>query len=236
MKIKLDKYTEEQAREYADNESEIKGFKIGSEPWKKAFKEYLSFAYSTMSVGRNPRRGSKAYKTMLEVYPDIFSESGYAGKAAKNFYTQSGERGVSIESIQDRILSGVNNLVRLHENSIVGTKNTTRGSKQGKIPNEDMSELQFPDKADFKTEDEYHAVVKDVFHHWFQRDLITNAILESLNMFFTLTKSDIETIIGTLNIEGEIEQIKHEGRAEFIKRLRASFKNKIPNYKKTILG
>lgn len=235
MKVRIDKYTEEQARDYADTESDIHGFKQGSEPWKKAFKEYLSFAYSTMSVGRNPRKGSKKYKTLINVYPDIFSEEGYAGALAKNYYTQDGSKGVSLESIQDRILSAVNNLVRLHENAFIGVKNTTRGSKQGKIPNADMSELQYPDRADFKSDEEYKEVMQHVFYKWFQRDMITHAILEGLELVMSLTKEDVETILKTVNIEGEIDEIKNEGREELIKRLRSQFKNVLPTYKKVIL-
>lgn len=236
MKIRIDKYTEEMAREYANNEAEIRGFAIGDEKWKKAFKEYLSFAYSTMAVGRNPRKGTKKYNALINVYPDVFSDEGYAGKAAKNYYTQDGSRGVSTESIQDRILSAVNNLVRLHENAVFGVKNTTRGNKQGKIPNEDMSELQFPDRSEYSSQEKYNEAVVEIFRKWFMRDLIANAVLEGLSIMMTLTKEDANQILQTINIEGELEDIKSKGREEFVKRLRSQFRNKIPNYKKTVLG
>jgi len=236
LKIKIDRYTEEQAREYADNEAEIQGFKVGDLKWQKYFKEYLSFAYSTMSVGRNPRKGSKKYNALINVYPDIFGETGYAGKLAKNYYTQSGERGVTLESIQDRILSAVNNLVRLHENAALGVRNTTKGNKQGKIPNEDMSELQYPDRSEFSSDEEYKKVLEKVFFKWFQRDMIANAVLEGLEILSSLTKEDVEQILSTVNVEGEIDEIKNQGREEFVKRLRSQFKNRIPTYKKVILG
>jgi len=58
-KIILNKYTREAAEQFADNEGEIHGFDRESPRWETAFKKSLSHAYSTMSVGRNPRSCKK---------------------------------------------------------------------------------------------------------------------------------------------------------------------------------
>ena len=91
-RIRLDKYTEEQAKTHADIEAEINGFKIGSDRWQKEVAKYLGFAHSTMSVGRNPFTpgGGHKYKIKTEIYPDIFGENGFAGKTAKTYIRKDG--------------------------------------------------------------------------------------------------------------------------------------------------
>jgi hypothetical protein len=239
--FKIDKFTKAQAIEYANNEAELHGFKLSSDRWKKAFKHYLSFAIGTMSVGRNPREGHR-YKALLEVYPEIFGPKGFSARMAAGYTDQQGRKGsdeFQIKAINDRIMSAVSNLMKLFENGGMGTRNTTKGNKPGKIPNSDMSQLQFPNKEDFSSSEEYEAVVKDVLYNWLVRDLITDCILESLHMYWSLDQKDVEDIMGVVKFnEATVKEVMGEGREEFLKRLRAQVKPKLAalNYKKLVLG
>jgi hypothetical protein len=231
----LDKYTKEQAKEFADNEAQIQGFDIGSPHWKKAFEDYCKFATSTMSVGRNPRG---KIENVEKLYPEVFSADGFAGKVARNYKSQVGQE-VDLKAIQNRIMSSVSNLVKLFENGVMGTKNTTKGAKQGHIDNSDISELQLPSRLPNESDDEYEAKTKDVIRHWLIRDLITNSVLESLTPFFELTKKDVDDIMGLIQAEeATIEEIQKGKRSEFVKRLSAVIGPKIKqvSYRKLILG
>jgi len=55
MKVKVDKYTVEQAIDYANREAKLHGFDEYDDDWKKAYEHHLRKAISTMSLGRNPR-------------------------------------------------------------------------------------------------------------------------------------------------------------------------------------
>lgn len=233
----LDKYTKEQAMEYANNEAEISGFKVGSPHWKKVFEEYCKFATKTMSVGRNPR-GRPKIASIEKLYPQVFGANGFAGKIAGKYKSQVGQE-VNLQAIQGRIMSSVSNLVKLFENGEMGTKNTTKGSAQGHIENSDMSELQLPNKPEGMSDDEYNQDARDVIRHWLVRDLITNAVIESLTPFFNLTKKDVDDIMDLIEAqEATIEEIKKGKRAEFVKRLSAVIGPKIGqvSYRKLILG
>lgn len=235
QKIHLDKYTKEQAIEYADLEGEMNGFDRNDSRWKKAFKEYITHAVGTMSVGRNPR--SHRYKTITELYPEMFGKNGFAGQVAEKMSGTSLEQ--KFKGAQFRILSSVMNLVKMYEAGILNIKNTTVGDDQGKISNDKMSELQFPNKEEFGSKDEYETALRDVVFNWFLRDLITDCVLESLNIFVRLTAKDVEEIMGAINIEqASLKELVGQGRVEFIKRLRAQVLPRIQqiNYKKLVLG
>lgn len=239
MAIEVDKYTKEQATEYANAEADRIGFEIGSERWKKVFKEYLSFATSTMSVGRNPR-GKNHYAILKEIYPQVFGENGFAGRMSRQYVDQTGSK-ITTEQAGDRVLSSVHNLMKLFENGGLGIKNTTKGNKPGKIPNSEMSELQFPDKKGFATEDEYFAAIQDVIFNWLVRDLVTNCILESLDMFFRLTPDDVAEIMSGVNMtvdSKDVTKFMGQGRAQFVKELSARVHPKVAllNYKKMVTG
>ena len=240
-KYRLDPITKEMAEDYANEEARINGWKIGSNPWKNAFKSYVSDAMATMSVGRNPRGpGSHLYKVKTELYPDVFGKEGFAGKVAKDFITESkSDKGVPLESMQNKILSSVSNLVRMYENGILGIRNTTVGNKQGKIPNNQMSEMQLPNKEEFSTATEFEAAVRDVILNWFVRDLITDAVLESLIPFFKLSEQDIKSILSELDLDKvPVKDLLKGGREELIKALRAKVKTKMDqvNYRKLVLS
>jgi hypothetical protein len=234
-RINLDPLTKEQAEEYANNEAEVRGFKVGSESWKKAYKEYLQFALSTLVVGRNPR--NFRYKTVTSLYPEVFSENGFAGKAAKSYFRQDGGRGIPIIEANGRILSAVMNLLKLFENGILGVKNVTTGNTQGKIANENMSELQIPNRDEFGSKEEFEAALKDVIYNWFTRDIISDCILESLFPFFTLTKNDLDEIMDRIQIsEANVHEVIKEGREKLIKELRSRVKEKFhQSYRKAVL-
>lgn len=236
---RIDPITKEMATDYANEEAKIYNFKIGSTEWKKAFKEFVNDAIGTMSVGRNPQsRSSHTYKVKTEFYPDIFGAQGFAGRIAKNFYTESGQKGVPLESIQNRILSATNNLVRMFENGVMGTRNTTKGRTQGKIKNENMSELQFPNREEFSNQDEFDAAVKDVVYNWLVRDIINDAVLESLIPFFNMSADDVDDIMAASNLDqADIADAMKNGSDRLIKTLRSKVKPKISNvvYKKLVL-
>ena len=224
--ITLNKFTREQAVEYANNEADIRGFAKNSSKWQKAFNDYIAFAIPTMSVGRNPR--SFRYKLNTVLYEDVFGEKGFAGTVAKNYKTNtSNERGVPLSEIQSRILSSVMNLTKLFENGIMGVRNIG-ADKEGKVESKEMSELQFPNKEDFSSEEEYEKVAKEVARKWIQRDLITNIIVESLMPFFTASKEDVDEILSSIEIDkADVKQIMGGRRADFTKRLRAVVKPKL---------
>lgn len=236
-KIRLDETTKEMASEYANNEAELKGFKVGSSRWKDAFKHYCEFAAGTLAVGRNPSRRNPSDREK-EFYQDVYGSGGFAGRVAPNVVTQEGT-GISLTEAQNRISSSVNNLALLFQNGIMNVKTTTHGKSQGKIANSDMSELQFPNKEDFPDQDQWDAAARDTIYNWFMGDLIRDAVLESLLPFFNLDKKDVEDILSAVNIEqADIQEMKSKGRAEFIRRLRtqAQPKMKDVSYKKIILG
>lgn len=60
MKIKIDKFTEQQAIDFADREAKLNGFSKKSKEWEKAYKKSLSESLETMTLGRNPRDSKKS--------------------------------------------------------------------------------------------------------------------------------------------------------------------------------
>lgn len=221
MSVKISKYTKDQAKAYADNEADIYGFAVGSPKWQKAFKDYLSESYSTMAVGRNPRPGSHKYKVIIGKYPEIFGEEGFAGRVAKSYKTTSGE-GIPLDEVQNRIMSTVMNLVKVFENGIMGTLNTTKTRKQGKIENEAMSELQMPNRKEFKSDDDFKAAKRDVIYNWFQRDILVDAVLEFLLPFFKMKKAEIESVLDKIVLdETDLDGDVNQGRADLVSKLRS---------------
>jgi hypothetical protein len=218
--IKVSKYTQDQAKEYANNESEIHGFPVGSPKWSKCYKDYLTESYSTMALGRNPRPGSFKYKAFIVKYPEVFSSEGFAGVVSKAYRTAQGEKGLPLEEVQNRIMSTVMNLVKVYENGVMGTFNTTKGAKQGKISNAEMSELQMPNKEEFKSDEEFQAAKKDVVYNWFQRDVLIDVVIESLLPFFKLQKNEVEKILGAIELgDTSPEVAMGKGRLELVDKL-----------------
>lgn len=201
--VKVSKYTQNQAKEYADTEAEIHGFPVGGARWQTAFKKYLSESFSSMAVGRNPRVNSHQYRAFIVKYPEIFGEEGFAGKVAKNYISSSGEKGIPLVEVQNRIMSTVMNVVKIFENGIMNVKTTTKGRKQGKISSEEMSDFQMPNREDFKSDDEFKAAKKDVVYNWLQRDILVDAFLELLMPFFKLDEPSVERIMSKITIEDD---------------------------------
>lgn len=239
-KIHLDKITEEEAVDYANREADLNGFPRGSERWEKAVKDAVGFAFGTMSVGRNPRRSNPFnYETLVSLYPDVFSDSGFAGKIKKHFKAKSGESAPTLQTIQNRLLSAFGNLAKLFENGALNMKTTAKARSEGKIPNSEMSDFQFPNKEDFDSKEAYNSAVQKVVKQWFINDLITNVIIESLTPFFNLTETDVDQIMSAVTIEdGNIKELATTGRKEFVKRLRAQVRHEFQkiNYRNMILG
>ena len=233
MSLKIDQTTKAQAMEYADNESEINGFRRGSEQWQNAVNEYVKFAIGTMSVGRNPR--TFRYKAFMSYY-NCFSDTGFSGKVAKNYISQSGQKGIKLSDVQNRILASVTNLSKLYENGILGIKTTTTGGEQGQIPNDKMSDTQLPDKEDFSGDYEKH--VNFVVRNWIIRDLVSAIVLELLRPFFEMTKEDFDAITKAIRIdEAKLADIKLQ-REEYLNAIQKVMRSKMAsvNIKKVLLG
>lgn len=236
----LDKFTIEQAKEFANNQGEIEGFEPGSPNWKDAFKEYCEFAKGTMSIGRNPRTARNPVKSVTALYPDIFGWDGIAGKLARSYQSSEGSRGIPLEAVQNRIMSAVTNLVKLFENGELGTRNTTIGNQQGKIADNHMSELQLPHKPAGMSEEEYTQLSREVVRKQMIRDLLTNVVLESLVPFFEMSKRDVSDIMDS--VKWDVKSAKEFQRAglrkSWIEALRGVIgkKFKVINIRKLIFG
>lgn len=224
----LDKYTIEQAQLHANNEAELQGFEIGSPNWKTAFKDYCEFAKGTMSVGRNPRSAKNPIKAIENLYPDIFDQ--ISGRWAKNYRGQDG-KGIPVEAVRSRIMSSVTNLVKLFENAELGTKTTTLGNEQGKIDNNNMSDLQLPAKRSDQTPEDYLEATKSVVRAQMTRDLLTNIVLESLKPFMEMTGRDVHEIMATVNwdVKSAQEFQKSGLRKSWIQTLRGVIGDKFKN-------
>lgn len=227
--VKLSKYTKEQAEEYANNDADIRGYKKGSAKWQAAFTEYIRESYSSMALGRNPRQGSYKYKAFIAKYPEVFSSEGFAGSVSKGYKSAHG-KGLPLEEVQNRIMSSVMNLVKVFENGIMGTMTTTSGAKQGKIANSEMSEFQLPNKEEFSSDEDFQAAKKDVYYNWFQRDVLVDAVLESLMPFFSLNKNNIEKILGAIELVGDDSEASvGAGRLELVDKLRSLVQPQMAN-------
>lgn len=242
--MKLDESTKLHAKEYANNEAEIHGFKIGSPKWHAAYKVSCNHAYSTMSVGRNPRMLKNPSTTVaIKHYSEMFGEQGIAGKIADKYLGPEGK--VPISSIQNRILASVTNLVKLYENGILGTKNTTRGRNEGKIADEDMSRMQLPERPKGMSDDDYNNLpqTKEVLRNWIIRDLLTNLMIESITPVFMLTQKDLDIILSRLqwknvtvqNYSHPQESTDFDGKKSMIS-YRDEFLNVLHGYMKKTIG
>lgn len=225
-KLYIDEYTKAQATEYANNEARLGGFAEGSAQWKKAFKRYITYAVGAMSVGRNPgfkKNPNARYKPFITLYPEVFRESGFAGTAAKKYRQKDGSIGAPLSEMEGRIIGAITTLSKLFENVVLDVKTSTKGRKQGKILNEDMSDLQFPNREEFATKEEHEAAVRDVLYQWMVRDLVTTAIIETLQPFWTMKKSDVEEIMLPVDEalkKASVQTIIKSGREDFIRALR----------------
>lgn len=222
MTVRIDKYTKEQAAEYADNECEVSGAPIGGSMWKGHYGEYLEEAKGTMSVGRNPRTARNPVSSAAVMYNDILGKSGLAGKLASNYKSKSG-KGVPVDVIQNRIMSSVLNIVKLYENSVLGVKTTTVGDKQGRIEASAMSDLQMPPRPKDMTDEQYAVLARAVVKQQMTRDLLTNMMLENLIPFFNLQKQSVDKIMAATSLDdAKLEDLQKPGlRKEWVKQLRA---------------
>lgn len=207
--MKVDKYTEEQAKEYANNEAELLGFKVGSPKWKSCFKEYIDFALTTMTVGRNPRNIRNPSLTSIKpIFVDMFSPSGISGELAKNY---SGEK-TTPEAIEQRIMSAVTNLVKLFEAGRLRNKVSTKGN-YGEVANDQMTNFQLPKRHTGMSDEAYKLQTNKVLKNWVTRDLLTAVLIETLTPFFMLEQSDIDEVFKRVGLEkGTIQAYQQGGR------------------------
>jgi len=202
-RLHLDDITKDQATEYANNEADLKGFKVGSTKWKDAFKRHLSYAVSTMSLGRNPRTTMKRNPRDMKVWPEIYGEDGFAGAVHKNFKTKSGER-IPLNEARDRIKGCITNLTYMMVNAVYNIKTTTKGNRQGKIPEGDMSDLQLRGTSETVDGDEKDALNKDVLYNQLALTTVETICQMLLVPFFKMKQSDIQAILDSISVEGKI--------------------------------
>ncbi len=190
----LDKYTQEMAKEFANNEAEHHGFKVGSDRWKKAFKDYCEEATDTMSIGRNPlTRSNPSIASLKPFFAEIFSATGAAGQIAKHYV--GGE--MSTEAVEQRIMSAVTSIVKLFENGKMGSKTRAKG-KYGKMENSEMSDFQLPKRPAGTSDQDYDRMTKEVLRKWVTRDLLTGFLIESLVPFFSMSKNEVDQMVNAL--------------------------------------
>lgn len=193
----LDKYTKDQAIEYADNEAEVHGYDRNNPRWKKEFDEYCNFAVGTMSVGRNPRNlRNPTVASIIPYFPEIFAENGVAGQFSKHW---PGGR-IPSSTVSTRIMTACTNIVKLFEAGRMGKKVKAAG-RPGLIDDSEMSAFQLPKKGVGETKEQYALKSREVLKQWITRDLLTALFLESIMPFLTMTRDDVEQIYNFIDRE-----------------------------------
>lgn len=195
----LDEITKSEAMAFADREADLHGYARGSADWKRCFKKYLGEAAGGMTLGRNPRKNPRE----IQNWPEIFGREGFAGEVAQNYKGQA-VKGMSLEEVRSRIQGAVSNLVYMWLNGIYGIRTTTIGRQQGKIPAENMSDLQLRGSDEGLTKEEAIAQNKDVLYNQLAMTVIESAVLELLTPFFRMSKSDMDSILDGIAIQGEM--------------------------------
>lgn len=234
----LDKYTKDMATAFANNEAEHHSFKIGSNPWKKAFKNYCDEATETMSIGRNPYMMNPSVQSLKPFFPEIFSKPGVSGQLAKNYVGEEMDE----KTVEQRLMSGITNMVKLFEAGRMGSKTKAKG-KYGKMANNEMSDFQLPKKTEGMSTEEYQRRSQEVLRRWVTRDLLTTLMIESLLPFFLMTRDDVEQIFKGINLEGGTIKDYQEGgekslRSQMIKGIHGIIGKKMTkvNFRKIIFG
>lgn len=206
----LDKYTQDMATEFANNEAEHHGFAVGSTKWKSAFKSYCDEATETMTAQNPFNKRNPSVASLKPYFKEIFSESGAAGQIAKHYV--GGQ--MSTSAVEQRILASVTNLVKLFESGRMGNKVKARGG-YGKMENSEMSDFQLPKRPEGMSDDDYKKMTKEVLRKWVTRDLLTGFLIESLVPFFALTKNEVEQIVNALvDVAGGSIKAYQEGGAD----------------------
>ncbi len=231
-KVNLDKYTIDAATDFANNEADIKGFEKNGSQWKSAFKKYLGFAYSTISVGRNPR--STKNPRDMQTWPEIFSGNGFAGNVVKG-YRGKGDTKLSQSEVEERIKSSISALAYLYLNGIYGLRTTTKERKAGAISADEMSDLQLRNSHTDNFEDINIGIAKNQI----ALTVIESALYEFLLPFFTMSSDDVRDIVSGIRIEGKVSAPGiAQARTEVEKSIRQKIGDRLKSisFKKLLLG
>lgn len=174
--VHIDDATKEQALEYANTQADLQGIERGSAQWKKFLEKYLGFAYSTMSVGRNPRATSREQIDQLtELYPTIFDEKiGFLGRISKSRE--------EYQANSSRLIAAVKNITYLIVENVAGVKSDKKEAG-----------MQFPQKGSMP-EDRYNEVVADVIQNWVLFDIVEGSVYNALSVPLGFRKSDLDFI------------------------------------------
>lgn len=230
--VNIDEYTKDAAVKFADREAELKGFAKNGEEWKRAFKKYLGFAFSTISVGRNPRKAKNPRD--MQTWPEIFSNDGFAGRVKSQYRGKDGER-LELQEVQERIKSAVTALAYLYLNGVYGVRTTTKSSKSGKIDASQMSDLQLRDSHTAGFEDTNIGIARNQL----ALTVIESGLYEFLLPFFNMPPEDIQDIVQSIKIEGKISAPGvAQARTELEKSIRQKIGDRLKNLslKKLLLG
>jgi len=198
------------ATEFANNEAEHHGFKVGSNPWKTAFKNYCDEARTTMTAQNPYHMRNPSPQSVKPYFSEIFSEKGAAGEIAKHY---TGEA-MSTSAVEQRIMSAVTSMVKLFEAGKMGSRNKAKG-KYGKMLNSEMTEFQLPKKTEGMTDAEYSRLEKEVLKKWLTRDLLTGFLIEALIPFFSMSKAEVDQMVAALvDVTGGSVKAYQEGGAD----------------------
>lgn len=199
MKIKIDRFTQDQAVDYANREAAIHGFDRSSEKWKNAYKKSVSESLETMTLGRNPfSRNPREEAT----WPEIFGNDGFCARVAFNYKGRDGEK-VTRREIAERVKASIASLVYMYLNGVMNIKTTTKTSDSGKIPNSSMSDLQLQGSAEDTTLEEAEIANMDVVMNQIILTVVETACFEFLLPFFVMKPDEIKSITSKIKVEGK---------------------------------
>ena len=227
MKVKVDRLTVEQAIDYANREAKIKGFDRNSAKWNTAYQHSLNESLGTMTLGRNPYRNPRDENT----WPEIFGVDGFAGRVAEQYRSKTkGEDKVRRHEVAERIKSAVTTLTYLYANGIMEIKTSADRHITGRMPNEDMSDIQWRGSSENTTKEDAEEANMQVVLNQIALTVIETACYEFLLPFFTMPASDIKKITDKIEISGKPSvRALSEKRAEIEKKLRARIGSRLKN-------
>ena len=224
MKVKIDKFTHDQAQDYADREGMIKGFSKDSAKWKNAYNQALSESLETMSLGRNPYyRNPRDEAT----WPEVFGNDGFCAKVAFRYKGKEGDQ-VTKREISERVKASVTALVYLYLNGILNIKTTTATSETGFITHGKMSDLQMRGSeenfsVDAADEENIAVVMNQII-----LTVVETACYEFLLPFFTMNPNDVQKIVSKIDIKGKANsRAIAKVRTEVEKKLRERIGDKL---------
>ena len=182
MKVKVDRLTVEQAIDYANREAKIKGFDKNSSKWQRAYQHSLNESLGTMTLGRNPFSNPRDENT----WPEIFGVDGFAGRVAEQYRSKSkSEEKVRRHEVAERIKSAVTTLTYLYANGIMEIKTSADSHMTGRMPNEDMADIQWRGSSENESKEDVEEENMQVDLNQIALTVIETACYEFLLPFFT---------------------------------------------------